>query len=145
MSLARALAPLASRVLGGALRAVIRLVDDAPRAQELQIEAFKGQLTDGVERFQEYGLSTVPPAGSEAIVIALGGARDHAVVVATESREHRPRGLAPGEVQLYAKWGQRVHLRADGSIELGAGSSSIRIADGEITLTAAAITMVEAT
>ena len=97
----RLLWPLRRRVLLMVGRAVVRLVDDAPGRQTLQLEALAGEVIDGAERFQPYGFSTSPPEGSEAVLLALGGVRQHPVVVAVEDRSVRPRGAAPGTAILY--------------------------------------------
>lgn len=164
----RLLDPLTRRVRGMIARAVIKLVDDAKKAQELQVTVLAGQVSDRVESFGHYGFTSVPPAGTEAILVAVGGARDHLVAIATESREHRPTQMQSGEVQLYSDEGARVHLRqgqlldlvADGRmrvevlgatvemvpdrIQLSLGSSSITIDPDKITIKAALVEFLEA-
>lgn len=100
-TLERLLWPLRRRVLLMVTRAVVRLVDDAGGRQTLQLEALAGEALDGAERFQTYGLTSSPPVGSEAVLLALGGARQHPVAVAVEDRTVRPRDAAPGTVVLY--------------------------------------------
>ncbi|MEM7308910.1 MAG: phage baseplate assembly protein V [Planctomycetota bacterium] len=125
-------------------RGVVRLVDDSRRLQELQVETGAGDVEDRVERFGQYGLTSAPRPGAEALVVHVGASPDHPVALAVEDRSQRPTGLSPGEVMLYNDRGARVHLKDDGAIELTAGSSSIRIEDGRITFIAAAIDFEEA-
>jgi phage baseplate assembly protein V len=118
----RLMGRLARRLRLLAARAVVKVVNDALKAQGLQVTLLAGEVADGVERVQEYGFTSVPEAGAEAVVLAIGGNRGHLVAVAVDDRRYRKKGLAAGEVALYTKFGSEVHLKADGSIVLkGAG------------------------
>ena len=97
----RLVAPLRRRVLLMVSRAVVRWIDDAPQRQRMQVEGYAGEILDDVERVQQYGLSTCPPLGSDAVVLAVGGMRQHPLVIAAEDPSLRPRLLARGEVILY--------------------------------------------
>jgi len=106
---------------GMILRGVIRKVDDAPKCQTVQASARSGEDLDG-ERFQEFGLTSVPPVGTEAIAVQIAGTYDTEVIVATESREHRPRNMAAGAVVLYDAHGHQIRL-VSSAIQLGSGAS----------------------
>ena len=98
----RLLAPLRRRVMLMIGRAVVRLVDDTPRRQRVQLEALSGELLDDVERWQQYGVTSHPPVGSEAVVLALGGMRQHAAAVVVEDAGARTHPAAQvGETRLY--------------------------------------------
>lgn len=112
------LAPLERRVMLLVSRAVLRLVDDEPGIQRVQLDLLAGETRAGVERLAEYGLTSVPLEGAWGLALAVGGNRDHLLVIATEDRRHRLTGLAPGEVALYSSAGQRVHLKASGEVEI---------------------------
>ncbi len=101
---------LEGRVRGMVARAIVRLVDDARQAQELQVELLSDESQDAVERFQNYGLTSVPHAGAEALVVFAGGLRSHGVVLAVEDRRYRLRALEEGEVALYDDLGNVVKL-----------------------------------
>jgi phage baseplate assembly protein V len=104
------LSGLEGRVRGMVARAIIRLVDDARAAQEVQIELLEGESQDAVERFQNYGLTSVPHPGSEALVVFAGGLRSHGVVLAVEDRRYRLTGLEDGEVALFDDLGNIIKL-----------------------------------
>lgn len=104
------LSGLEGRVRGMVARAIVRLVDDARQAQELQIELLEGESQDAVERFQNYGLTSVPHAGAEALVVFAGGLRSHGVVLAVEDRRYRLTGLEGGEVALFDDLGNVIKL-----------------------------------
>jgi phage gp45-like len=85
------------------------------------------EAKDGVERVQEYGFTSVPLSGSDAVLVFVGGNRDHGVIVATDSREHRPGGMEAGDVAIYDHRSNLITLTVDG----------IRIAtDQKMTVTA---------
>lgn len=120
-------------------RAVIRLVDDARRIQELQVEALEGEVIDLVERFQEYGFTSHPHEGAEAVIGAFGGARQHSVVLKVDDRRYRLTGLEEGEVALYTDEDEddgphRIVMERGRRIRLSAGRSYILIEDGRVTI-----------
>ncbi|WP_419657670.1 putative phage baseplate assembly protein V [Desulfosarcina variabilis str. Montpellier] len=114
----RLLAPIARRVRLMARRAVVRLVYDDPRMQELQLAIFAGEVRDKVERWQDYGMTSHPHPGAEALVLALGGNTDHGATVRVDDRRYRLVGLSQGEVAIYDDQGQVVHLMRDNTIHV---------------------------
>lgn len=112
---------LARRIRLIASRAVLRLVDDAGGLQSVQITLLADETRDGVERFQDYGFTSIPHPGAEGVAIALGGSRDHLVAIAIDDRRYRLRALAAGEVALYDDLGHQVHLTRDGIVIHGGG------------------------
>ena len=116
-ALRRVMKPLEDRIRLMAGRAVIRAIDDAKRAQEVQLELLDGETQDAAERFQDYGFTSVPLPGAEAVVIFIGGLRSHPIVLKAEDRRHRMGGLEPGEVAIYDDQGQMVKI-ARGGIEI---------------------------
>ena len=91
-------------------RAIVQLVNDATKAQELQIDLLEDETHDQVERFQQYGLTSVPHAGAEALAVFVGGLRSHGIIIAVEDRRYRLKNLQGGEVALYDDLGQVVLL-----------------------------------
>jgi phage baseplate assembly protein V len=106
----RMLDPIAQRVRLMVSRAVIKIVDDSLKCQGLQVSLLADEVRDDVERFQEYGFTSVPEAGAEAVFVSVGGNRAHGIVVATEDRRYRIKDLDPGDVCLYTREGERVFL-----------------------------------
>jgi len=70
------------------------------------------------ERYQEYGFTSVPLPGAEAITVCVGGSRDHGVVIATGDRRYRLKGLQGGEVALYTNEGDHIKLGRGRIIEV---------------------------
>lgn len=129
----RLLAPLARRIRLAAVRAVVTLINDATRMQGVQVKLLADEVADQVERFQNYGLTSVPHAGAEGIYLSLNGSRDHGVVICVDDRRYRLTGLADGEVALYDDIGQRVHLKRNG-IELHSPQNILLRTDGVLRL-----------
>lgn len=114
-------APLARRVRLMVGRAVIRMVNDGLKEQALQISLLDGETRDLVERYQHYGFTSHPHPGGEAIVVAIGGSRDHLVVVADGDRRYRFKFLAQGEVALYTDEEDHIHLKRNREIDVVGG------------------------
>lgn len=129
-------------------RGTIKLVDDGPKAQTAQLHLLDGEIRDGVEVFQSYGLSTVPHPGSEAVAVSVGGNRDHCIVIAHGDRRYRLTGMAGGEVALHDDQGAAVILRRDGIAIIGggrdltiSGAPNVHIQGGNLHLDSGDITL----
>jgi len=83
-----------------------------------QVQGHDAETWEGVEVWQQVGLASRPSAGAEAVVVALDGAGEGAVVVATQDRGVRPT-LATGEVALHGIGSDRgqVTMRASGDVD----------------------------
>lgn len=107
-------APVHRRVMMMIARGLVGLVDDTGSRQLLQVKLLADEILNDVERFQEYGLSSSPPVGSELIFASVLGARAQGVVICVENRKFRLSGLAAGEIALHDDQGQKVHLKRAG-------------------------------
>lgn len=112
--LARALAPLKHRLQLMIGRAVIHTINDSSQLQTLQLGILAGELKEPVERLQEYGFTSHPKPGAEAVVLFHGGNRDHGLVIAVDDVRYRLKQLKAGEVALYDDLGNRIHLARGG-------------------------------
>lgn len=99
------------RALG---RGRITLINDDGVIQTAQVQLSEGELRDKTPRMAEYGLTSNPPAGSDAVLNFLGGDRNFGVIVATNHQQSRPTGLAEGEAMLYQQNGLKVYLSNGG-------------------------------
>lgn len=113
--------PIWRRVLLLLSRGVVRLVDDSEGLQTVQVDLLKGEVRDELERFQDYGFTSVPHAGAEVLAGFLGGSRDHGVILAAADRRYRVKGLATGEVAIYTDEGDVVHFKRGREILVNAG------------------------
>lgn len=144
--IARFLQPIRVKLRTLVGRAVPMSVDNSGKSQRYQLKFNGNELIDGVERVQEYGLETNQPLdpSAETVTLSVGGNRELTIIIATQTREHRPTGLEPGEVQLYTKFGQKIYLKADGSIVIDAGSNAVNINGGAITLKGSSVDLKDA-
>lgn len=99
-----------NRIMMAIARGVVRAISDSGSRQTVQVELLKDELRDGVERMQNYGLTSHPHPGGDAAVIFVGGNREQGIVVAFENRQFRIVGLQQGEVCMYDDLGNRVSL-----------------------------------
>lgn len=118
----------------GIARGVLQVVDDRGKMQLVQVSLLDGELADGAERFQNYGYTSVPDRGSESVVVFIGADRSHPVVVVADDRRVRKAGLLPGEVAVYHKDGDFIHLKNGNEIEISTKKLTISAAD-EVKLT----------
>jgi len=106
-------------------RGRVTQVDDSGPVQLLQVQASGFELADKRARVQEFGLTSNPPVGSDAALMALTGDRTAVMVVATNHQGSRPRNLAPGETKLYSEDGKYVYLTAAGGIVVDAKGQDV--------------------
>ena len=135
------LAPLKRRIQLMLSRAVVKVIYDSYKLQNVQVTLLSGEVMDDVERFQNYGFTGHPPQGSEAIVASLGGSRSHAVVICVENREFRLRNLQKGEVALYTDEGDVIHFKRGNQILIDSahtvnvnGATEVNVNGGAINL-----------
>lgn len=133
--LERALKPLKQRVMLTIGRAMVLLVNDALKLQGLQVSLLADEVRDDVERFQQYGFTSHPHAGAEAIAACVGGSRDHVVVLAIDDRRYRLKSLAQGEVAIYTDEGDTVVLKRGRIVEITAGTE-LKITAPTVTINA---------
>lgn len=99
-------------------RAVVNVINDSLKTQNLQVSILNDDDADDVERFQNYGHTSVPPAGSEAIVLSVGGMRESLVAIAVDNKATRLGSLKDGDSALYHMEGHNFLLTEDGVARL---------------------------
>ena len=110
----RLTAPIMRRLRLMLGRAVVNIVNDGLKAQNLQITMMGDDVPDDVERLQNYGQISVPLAGAEAIIACIGAQSDHSIALVVEDRRYRPTGLPAGDTGIYHYEGHRLRLTKDG-------------------------------
>lgn len=104
-------------------KAILAAVKDSGDIQVVKVSGLSDETQDGVERVQNYGVTSVPPEGGETVLVFVGGNKEHPVAVAVDHGKSRPKGLKAGEVCLYSKHGQAVYLTEDGAVEFRTGGT----------------------
>lgn len=72
------------------------------------------EVRSDTPRMTEFGFSSSPPVGSDAVIAYIGGDRSSAVVIATNHKASRQTGLEAGETVIYDQTGLYVKLTASG-------------------------------
>lgn len=103
-------------------KALVDSVDDDNPIQLLKITGVENEVIDGVERVQNYGLTSNPPNGSEVMTVFVGGSRDHGVAVSVDCGKFRVVGLKSGEVCVYSQFGQTILLDENGETVFNGGT-----------------------
>ncbi len=124
----RMMAPIHRRIMLAIGRAVLNAVSDGGKVQLVQASLLDDETRDKVERMAEYGFTSVPLAGAQAVVVCVGGERGHGVVIATGDARHRLSGLQPGEVALYTDEGDKIVLKRGKLIEIETNTLVVKAA-----------------
>jgi phage baseplate assembly protein V len=106
------------RVMNMVARGVIESSNDNSGIQRQDLSLLYEEGKDAVERFQNYGFSSHPKRGSEAITVFFGGGRDHGIILACDDRTFRIRGLGEGEVAIYSDEGDTIILKRNNVMEV---------------------------
>ena len=118
-------------------------VDDSGAVQRMQVQVNELETIDGLKRVAEFGLTSVPPLGSDVSFVFIGGDRSNGMVVATNHQASRPKGLLPGETMIYTQDGKQIYLTASGCIKVAANGQAVEI-DNATTVTIIAATKIRA-
>ncbi len=102
------------------LRAVLQALNIGTKIQRVSGEGLAREQLEDMELFQDFGFTSAPPAGTEYIVLPLGGRTSASVVVATEHGAFRFMLDNQGESCVYNQWGDFAHFKKDRSIHVKA-------------------------
>ncbi len=119
------LAPLKRRIGSMVFRAAINLVADAANVQTVQVRARADETHEGVERFQNYGHTSNPPANSQVILLCVGGNTDHPIAIMAEEGGARKAvntrcQAGAGDSILYSLGLNFIKMGADGKVYIDA-------------------------
>ncbi|MBX9838736.1 MAG: phage baseplate assembly protein [Silvanigrellaceae bacterium] len=110
--------PLYERIVSIISICSINKTNDETNTQTAQCEFFKDDPRENLERWQNYGITSVPPNGSEGICLFHGGERESGYIIATEDKDSRPIGLKIGEVCIYTIEKDHIYFKKDNLIEI---------------------------
>lgn len=121
---------------GIASRAIVRSTNDSGGSQTASVTTHRHVDRTDVEIVQPFGFASRAPAGGLMVVLAIGGDQGDLVGLPVAAPGNRLGKLAEGESALYNLKGDRVHIKADGSIEATsrkAIKSTVKTVSTEIT------------
>ena len=101
-----------------AFRGKLNLVKSADNIQKVQVSGLADETLQDVELMQQFGLTSVPPAGTQVVVLPMGGETTHSIVIATENGSFRVKNLQSGEVAVYDESGSSIILKKGRLIEI---------------------------
>jgi phage gp45-like len=130
--LLKIIAPLQRKIMLMIGRAVLTTINDTDGYQKLQISLLSGDVSDDALRLQNYGFTSVPKAGADAILVCVGGSHDNGIVIACDDKRYRLKGLASGEVAIYTDEGDKIHLKRGNNIEI---TTTLLKVNGKLTVT----------
>ncbi|UPG86861.1 phage baseplate assembly protein V [Luteibacter aegosomatis] len=110
--------------------------DDGP-AQLVQAKLGPLEVRDNTPRLAEFGFTSRPPPGADAVLVFIGGDRSNGVIIATGDQGSRPRNLEVGETKIYDLFGRFIHFTKDGGIVIEAHGSPVTV-NNATTVTIAA-------
>jgi phage baseplate assembly protein V len=83
----------------------------------VQLKGLAGEQLQDAELFQHFGFTSCPPAGTQCIVLPIGGQTSHAIIIATENGAYRLQ-VASGEMAIYSDEGAFVHIKKGRIVEV---------------------------
>lgn len=105
-------------------RAVLTAITTGKR-QFAEIRILDGEVRSKIERVENFGFTSLPLPGSQAVVLSVGGNRDHSVLVAVDTPACRLEILESGEAAVYNADGDYIHVKRGGEIIIKASSKVI--------------------
>lgn len=119
----RCLKPVQTRIAMLVGRCVLLATNDAQGMQRVNLGVMAGETLEDIERFQNYGMTSHCPDGSEGVAVFPLGNREHGICVVMDNRQFRLKNLAKGEVALYTDEGDNITLKRGNNIEINAANS----------------------
>lgn len=124
--------PLKNKILLMIGRGIVTTTNDTTPTQQIQATLLADEVKDQIESFNHFGFTSNPPSGSECIMVSVAGSRDHGVIIATENRKLRLKGLKPGESAQYNKNGKYIWIKENDYIEMTLEKLKIENANHEM-------------
>lgn len=114
----RLMQPVKDRIMLMVARGVLKRTNDNGGLQTAQVSLLEDETRDKLERVQDYGFTSNPLPGAEAITLFVGGNRDHGLIIKVDDRRFRLKSLKGGEVAMYTDEGDFIHFKRDRNIEV---------------------------
>lgn len=104
----------------------VTLTDEAGPIALVQVDqgaigAGTSRVRDKVKRFCQFGFASVPPLGSEVVMVAQGGLISRLIALATNHQSTRPKDMKPGSSRIYDVRGAMIDLSDTGMVIDAAG------------------------
>lgn len=116
-----------------AFRGVLNLVKSGSDIQQVQVSGLADETIQDLELMQHFGFTSVPPAGTQAVVIPLGGKTTHGIIVATENGSFRVKNLKSGETAIYDSSGSTIILKNNRVIDVECEAYNVKCKTYQVT------------
>lgn len=110
--------PLRRKLLLILGKAIVTAVNDDGELQQLQTTILKSEIKDRIDRYQNYGFTSNPLPGAQAVAVFNGGNRQSGIVLAVDDARYRVKNLKPGEVAIYTDEGDSITLHRNRHIKI---------------------------
>lgn len=116
-----------------AFRGILNLVKSGSDIQQVQVSGLADETIQDLELMQQFGFTSVPPAGTQAVVIPIGGKTTHGIIVATENGSFRVKNLKSGETAIYDSSGSTIILKNGRVIDIECDSFNVKCKQYQVT------------
>lgn len=116
-----------------AFRGRLTRVNSAVKIQQAQVNALAGEQLQDAELFQHFGFTSNPPAGTQCVMLPLGGQTSHSLIIATEHEKYRITQLASGEMAIYSMDGAYVAIKRGRIVEVECDIYRVRCKQYNVT------------
>lgn len=125
-------------------RGRVKSADDTGNVQILQVQLSPKELAN-LRRLAEFGFTSLPMDGADAVAVFVGGDRSNGVIIATGDQHYRFKLGAPGEVAIYDAFGKSIWLKKDGGVVLEAAGADVAVTNAaDVTVQASGTVTLEA-
>ena len=121
-----------------AFRGKVARVQAGGGVQKIQVEGLDGETVQDLEHAENFGFTSNPPAGSDCVVVPLGGKTSHGIIVTTTNGAYRITGLSDGETAVYNADGAKIVLKKGRVIEIDCDKLNIKAPSG-VNITSAKV------
>lgn len=114
-------------IVGALRRASITKTDDAGDQQLVDVTGLASEAMTKIVRDFPHGISSNAPAGSDGLLLSLGGRSDRAIMIGGQNATSRPRNLPVGATVLYDDKGNVVFLKGANGIQIDASKGRVYV------------------
>lgn len=109
-----------------AFRGRLTRVNSKLNIQQVQANGLAGENIQNAQLFQHFGFTSNPPAGTQCIMLPVGGQTSHSIIIATENENYRITALQSGEVAIYSSEGAFVAIKKGRIVDVDCDTFNVK-------------------